>query len=56
MTREKEIEQAVKDSVAETIYARYVDVFNVANGKEKKNMSLNVFASMIGKNFLMVAY
>lgn len=37
-------------------YARYVDVFNVANGKEKKNMSLNVFASMIGKNFLMVTY
>ena len=37
-------------------YARYIDIFNVCNGKEKKDMSLNLFAAMIGKNFLLSQY
>lgn len=39
-----------------TQYARYVDVYNVCNGKEKKDFSLNLFARMIGKNFLLTNY
>lgn len=39
-----------------TQYARYVDVFNVCNGKEKKDISLNLFAKMIDKNFLLINY
>lgn len=44
-----------KDGTSDS-YARYIDVFNICNGKEKKHLSLNLFTKMISENFVLMNY